>query len=68
MTALIRANRDSIDILLNGSVYDFLDRAVVGEMNDLGTTGLKDTAHDIDGGVMAIKKASGSNEAYPPAS
>jgi hypothetical protein len=55
MTALIRAYSDSIDILLNGSVYDFLDRAIVGEVNDLGTTGLQNATHDIDGSIMAIE-------------
>jgi hypothetical protein len=65
MTALIRADSDSIDILLNSSVDDFLDRTIVGEMNDLGTTGLKNAAHDIDGSIMTIEKTRSSNEAKP---
>ena len=68
MPTLIRADGDSIDIFLNGSIYDFLDRAIVGEMNDLGTTGLQDTAHDVDGGIMPIEKTCSSNEAKPFAS
>jgi len=65
MSALIGAYGYGIDIFLDGGIYDLLHGAVVSEVNDLGTAGLQDTAHDIDGGIMAIEEACRGDEAEP---
>ena len=44
------------------AVYNFLNRAVVAEVDDFGAFGLEYAAHYIDGGVMAVKQAGGGDK------
>ena len=53
-----------IDVLLQRGRDDLFDRAVMTEMNDLGTLGHQDPAHDVDRGVMAVEQGGRSHEAH----
>src|SRR5699024_3060768 len=64
MPALIRAYGDALNILLNGAVYNLMNRAIVPQMNNLSSAALQDTPHDVDAGIMAVKKTGGSYKAY----
>jgi hypothetical protein len=57
VAALVRRDRDALDVLLDRRVDDLLDRAVVPEVDHLGPLGLEDPAHDVDGGVVAVEEA-----------
>ncbi len=56
MAALITRNRYALNILLNGSINNLLDRPVMAYMDDFNTRVLKYPSHDVDGCVMTIKK------------
>ena len=56
MTALITGYGDSVRIFLQGGSNNLVNRAVVAKMNDLGTLGHQDAAHDVDRCVVAIKQ------------
>ncbi len=60
--ALIGGHRDAVDVLLHGGGDDFLDRAVVAEINHLDAVRLQQPAHDVDGGVMPVEQAGRGNE------
>ncbi len=62
VAALVRGDGNGLYVFLNGGVDDFVYRAVVSEMNDFGSGGLNNTAHDVDGGIVAIKQRSGGND------
>ena len=62
MAALIGGDRNAVRIFLEGGIDDFLNRAVMAEMNDLNPGGLEDAAHDVDGGVVAVEQRGGSDE------
>ncbi|GAA2483189.1 hypothetical protein GCM10010198_37020 [Nocardia seriolae] len=64
MPALIRADRDPLHVLGDRRVHDLPHGPVMSEMNHLGPLGLKDSAHDVDGRVMAIEQRSGGNEPH----
>src|SRR5690606_35578575 len=55
MSSLIRGNGDSLHILLDGSIYDFLHRTVMAEVDDLCPACLDDAAHNVDGSIMSVK-------------
>ena len=57
MTALVRAQRDRMHIFLYRRVDNFRHRAVMAQMDDFGTRGLQDTAHDINRRVVTIEQA-----------
>ena len=58
MSTLIRRYSDPLHIFLYRSLYDLKSGAIVPEMDDLSATALHDASHDIDRGVMPIKKRS----------
>ena len=57
--------RNGVRVFLDSGVDDFGDRAVVTEVDDLGTGGLQDATHDVDRRVVAVEQARGSDEAQP---
>jgi len=56
VTALVRRNRDCVRVFLHRSGRDFLDRAVVSQMHDLGTLRLEDSPHDVDRSIMPVEE------------
>jgi hypothetical protein len=64
MTALVTGYRDSLGILFNGSTHDLVNRSIVPEMNHLCTGVLENSAHDIDGGIMAVEKRGRCDNPY----
>ena len=63
MTALITRNRNALSIFLQRGGDDFIDRAIVAQVNDLGTLRHQDAPHDVDRCVMAIEERSRCHEA-----
>jgi hypothetical protein len=55
MTSLVRSQRDSLYIFLDGGIHNLLRTSVMTEMYDLCPGALHDAAHDIDGGIVAIE-------------
>ena len=51
---LVAAARRAIETI-DGSGHDLVHGTIVPEMDDFHTGALQDTAHDIDGGVMAVE-------------
>ena len=62
--ALIRRDCDAVRILLDRAIDDFLDRAVVPEMNHLAARRLQDPPHDVDRCVVAVEQARCRDETY----
>ena len=62
MPALIRADGNGLGVFLQRSVDDFRHRAVVTEMDNLHAGGLKESTHNVDGGVMTVKKGRRGND------
>ena len=62
VAALIGADRDSLDILLDGGPDHFVDRAVVPEVDDLGPLRLEQSPHDVDGGVVPVEETGRGHE------
>src|SRR5690606_16558730 len=56
MSPLITCHCDGMSIFFNGTVHNLVNTAVVAKVNDLCTTGLNDSSHDIDGCIMTIEK------------
>ena len=63
MPSLVRGDGNSLNIFLYGAINYFLNLAVVPQVNYLHTGTLKYTAHNIDGGIVAIEKCGGSDYA-----
>ncbi len=59
MPALVARDGNTLHIFLNGAFYDISYTPVVTQMNDLCSFALQNAAHDIDSGIMAIKKCCG---------
>ena len=59
---LIRTDRDSVCVFLHRRLNDLLHRAVMGEVNDLYTASLQDSAHDIYCRIVAIEEACGGDK------
>ena len=55
VAALVRRQRDALNIFLYRSIHDFFCASVVSEMDDFCTGALHDPPHDIDGGIVAVK-------------
>ena len=55
MPPLVGSNRNGLHILLNRTVYNFLRRAVVSQVNHLHSCGLDDAPHDVDRSIVPIK-------------
>ena len=63
VAALVRRDRDALDVLLERRVDDLLHRAVVPEVDDLAALALEDPPHDVDRRVVAVEQARGGDEA-----
>jgi hypothetical protein len=46
------------------AIDDFLHRAVVSEVDDLGAGSLHDAPHDVDGRIVAVKQGGCRHDAY----
>jgi len=44
--------------------HDLVHTAVVAQVDDLGAHALQDAAHDVDGGVVAVKQAGRGDKAH----
>jgi hypothetical protein len=64
MATLVTGYRNPLGIFFNGSIDDFLNRSIVSQMDDFDARILQDSAHDINGRIMAIEKRGGGNDAY----
>ena len=64
MAALVTGYRYALDIFLNGGIHDLLNRAIVSQVNHLHPGILQYPAHDVDGGIMTIKKRCCRNDSY----
>ncbi len=60
--ALIRADGDPLDILLQRRPDDFVDGAVMAEVHDLGAAALKQPTDDVNRCIVAIEQAGGGHE------
>ena len=65
VAALVGGDRDALHVLLQRGGHDFVDRAVVAEVDHLRARGLQDAAHDVDRGVVAVEQARRGDEAQP---
>ena len=53
---LIGGNGDGVGVFLDGCAHDVQHAAVVAEVDDFRALRLDQAAHDVDGGVMAVKQ------------
>ena len=63
VAALVGADRDALDVLLDRRVDDLLDGAVVAEVDDLGPLALHDPSHDVDRRVVPVEQARRGDDA-----
>jgi len=56
VAALVTGNGNALRVFFNSGFYNFLNAAVMPQVDDLGSLLLQDTAHDIDGGVVSVKE------------
>lgn len=56
VAALIRADGNTLHVLLHTGCYNLFNRTVMAEMDDLDALTLQDSSHDVDGGVVSIKQ------------
>ena len=64
VTTLVRAEGNALRILLQRSSHHLVNAAVVPQVDDLGAHALQNAAHDVDGGIVAVKQAGGGDKAY----
>ena len=64
MTALIRRHGDSVNVFLNGRIYHLIYTTIMTKVDHFNSGTLDDAPHDIDGGVVAIKKRGSGNDTY----
>ena len=64
VAALIGADGNALCIFLQSRSDHLIDRTVVAQMNHLSAHALKNTAHDVDGSVMAVEQTGGSHETH----
>ncbi len=62
MPTLVRRDGDSLHVFLDHCGHDLLDRAVVTEVDHLGTLRLEQAPHDVDRGIVAVEEAGRSHE------
>src|SRR5690606_39030401 len=62
MPTLVRGDGDGMGVFFNGAFYYFVDAPVMPQVDDLRAFGLEDPAHDIDGGIMAVKEGRGRDD------
>ena len=56
VTTLVAGHGNGIGIFLNGAIHYFFSTAVVPQVNNLSTAGLYNSAHDVDGCIVAVKQ------------
>ena len=56
VAALVGAQGDRVDVLLDGGDGHLVHRSVVTEMNHLGALGLQDPPHDVDRCVVPVEQ------------
>ena len=61
MPALVRGHGDGVCIFLYGAIDHFGHAPVVPQVNHLHPCCLDDPSHDVDGGVVAVKKGGGGH-------
>ena len=64
MAALVGADGDALNVLLQRGGHHLVDRAVVAQVNHLGAHALQDAAHDVDGCVVAVKQTGCGDKAH----
>jgi hypothetical protein len=62
--ALVRAHGNALCVFLQRRGDHLVDTAVMPQMDHLGAHALQDAAHDVDGGVVTVEQAGGSDKAY----
>src|SRR4029079_13936404 len=60
----VAGDGDALRVLLDRRVDDLGDAAVVAEVDDLGTGGLPQPAHDVDRGVVSVEEGGGGDQPY----
>ena len=63
MASLVTGNCNTLNILLNGTFHYLLHTAVMSQVNDFYSFGLKDSAHDVDRCIMPVEKTGGGHHA-----
>ena len=63
MPTLVTGDGNRLHIFLNSAVHNFLYRTVVAQVNYLYPRRLNNTAHDIDGSVVAVEQGGSRNDA-----
>ena len=56
VAALVRRQGYGVSVFLNGAVKHGFCRLVVAEMDDFSPRGFNQSAHDVDGGIVAVKQ------------
>ncbi len=64
VAALVARHRNGVGIFLDRTVHHFLHAAVVPQVDHLRPRGLNDAPHDVDGGIVSVKRSGGRNDAY----
>ena len=64
VAALVGRHGDALGVLLDRGLDDLAHRTVVPEVDDLGAAGLRDPAHDVDRGVVAVEQRGRGDEAH----
>ena len=57
VATLVGTDSDALRIFFYGRINNFLDRSVVPKVDDFHAGRLKNTPHDVDRRIMAIKQA-----------
>ncbi len=64
MTALITRYGHALDIFLNGGIHNFQSRTVMPQVYHLNTGVLEYSAHNVDRGIVTVKKRCCRNGPY----
>ena len=56
MPPLVGGDGNGLSVFLHGTVYNFGGRTVVPQVDDFSSAFLEDTAHNVDGRIVAVKK------------
>ena len=64
MAALVRTDGNALHVFLQSGSDHLVNRAVVAEVYHFSAHALQDAAHDVDGGVVAVKQTGGSDKAH----
>ena len=64
VSALVAGDGNALRIFLYGRFHYFLCRAIVAKVNDFCAFGLHDSSHNVDGGIVAVKKRGSRDYSY----